>query len=116
MARPLAYITSVWSEMELEAKEQALKYCRLVYEAGYSPICPKLMHYEFLNDNVPQEHTDRIAMAAELLRRCRIVIVCGAYVDEQVKNDIAMAKRQHIVATTLEGILTVDGKCKKKGA
>lgn len=115
MARPLAYITSVWSELELEAKEQALKYCRLVYEAGYSPICPKLMHYEFLNDNIPQEHTDRIAMAAELLRRCRIVIVCGADVDELVKNDIAMAKRQHIVATTLEGILTVDGKCKKKG-
>lgn len=115
MARPLAYITSVWSELELEAKEQALKYCRLVYEAGYSPICPKLMHYEFLNDNVPQEHTDRIDMAVELLRRCRIVVVCGAEVDEQVKNDIALAKRQHIVATTLDGILTVDGKCKKKG-
>lgn len=54
-------------------------------------------------------------MAAELLRRCRIVVVCGTEVDEQVKNDIALAKRQHIVATTLDGILTVDGKCKKKG-
>lgn len=49
MARPLAYITSVWSDQELEAKEEALKYCRLVYEAGYSPICPKLMHYGFLS-------------------------------------------------------------------
>ena len=64
------------------------------------------MHYEFLNDNVPQEHTDRIDMAAELLRRCTIVVVCGTEVDEQVKNDIALAKRQHIVATTLDGILT----------
>ncbi len=73
------------------------------------------MHYGFLKENVPQEHKDRLDMAAELLRRCRIVVVCGAEVDEQVKNDIALAKRQHIVATTLDGILTVDGKCKKKG-
>lgn len=115
MARPLAYITSVWSDQELEAKEEALKYCRLVYEAGYSPICPKLMHYGFLKENIPQEHKDRLDMATELLRRCRIVVVCGTEVDEQVKNDIVIAKRQHIVATALDGILTVDGKCKKKG-
>lgn len=115
MARPLAYITSVWSEQELETKEEALNYCRLVYEAGYSPICPKLIQYGFLNEDVPQEHKDRIDMAMELLRRCRILVVCGKEVDEQVKNDIALAKRQHIVATTLEGILTVEGKCKKKG-
>ena len=65
-----------------------------VYEAGYSPICPKLMHYGFLKENVPQEHKDRLDMAAELLRRCRIVVVCGAEVDEQVKNDIALAALQ----------------------
>lgn len=114
MARPLAYITSAWSEQEIEAKEEALNYCRLVYETGYSPICPKLMHYEFLDENVPQEHKDRLDMAMELLRRCRILVVCGIDVNEQVKNDIALAKRQHIVATTLDGILAVDGKCEKQ--
>ena len=40
MARPLAYITSVWSELELEAKEQALKYCRLVYEEDILRFVP----------------------------------------------------------------------------
>ena len=49
----------------------------------------------------------------ELLRRCRIVVVCGSTTDEQVKNDIALAKRYHIVATTLDGILTIEGKNKK---
>ncbi len=51
MTRPLAYITAVWCNAEKEAKEQVLGYCREVYEAGYSPICSKLMHTEFLKDN-----------------------------------------------------------------
>ena len=53
-------------------------------------------------------------MALELLRRCRLVVVCGSEVDEQVKTDIAMAKKYRIVTTTLDGILTIEGKCKKK--
>lgn len=43
MARPLAYITAVWSDEPHEAKEEALRFSRQVYDAGYSPICPMLM-------------------------------------------------------------------------
>ena len=42
MKRPLAYITAAWSGDPCEATEQAAKYCRAVYEAGFSPICPTL--------------------------------------------------------------------------
>lgn len=114
MARPLAYITAVWSDKEYEAKEEALRYCRQIYEAGYSPICPHLLHEGFIKEEIPQEHKDRLDMASELLRRCRIVVVCGGGTNEQVKNDIATAKRCHVAATTLDGILSVEGKGKKK--
>lgn len=40
MKRPLAYITAPWSENEFENTENAAKYCRAVYDAGFSPICP----------------------------------------------------------------------------
>lgn len=39
-----------------------------------------------------------------------IYLVCGTTVDESVKNDIAMAQRLRITATTLDGILTVKGQ------
>ena len=42
MKRPLAYITVRWSENEFENTENAAKYCRAVYDAGFSPICPRL--------------------------------------------------------------------------
>ena len=37
MKRPLAYITAHWGDNEFENTENAAKYCRLVYEAGFSP-------------------------------------------------------------------------------
>ena len=106
MKRPLAYITAPWGSKDFDNRENAARYCRQVYEAGYSPICPVLFQPYFLHPEVPQEAKDRADMAAELLRRSRT---------QEVKNDIALAKHLRIAATTLEGILTVDGKGKDGG-
>lgn len=52
--RPLAYITAHWSDNEYENTERAAKFCRAVYDAGFSPICPLLIHSLFLRDEVPR--------------------------------------------------------------
>ena len=85
-------------------------YCRAVYEAGFSPICPTLYLPLFLNDAVPEEHKSGIDMSRDLLRRSHVLVVCGHTVTEAMKNDIAVAQRLGITATTLEGILTVKGQ------
>lgn len=107
MKRPLAYITAAWEGNEFENIEQAAQYCRAVYEAGFSPICHLLTLTLFLNDEIPEEHKSGVDMARDLLRRSHVLVVCGDYVDEDVKNDIATAGRLNITATTLDGILTV---------
>ena len=48
-------------------------------------------------------------MARDMLRRSHTLIVYGETVDEDVKNDIAVAGRLGIAATTLEGVLAVKG-------
>ena len=93
-----------------ENTENAAKYCRAVYDAGFSPVCPALFLPLFLRDEIPQEHKDGIDMAREYLRRAHVLVVCGSTVDESVKNDIAVAERLRITATTLDGILTVKGQ------
>ena len=45
-----------------------------------------------------------------LLKRSHVLVVCGHTVTEAMKNDIAVAQRLGITATTLEGILTVKGQ------
>lgn len=86
------------------------KSLSIVYDAGYSPICPMLYLPLFLNDAVPEEHKSGIDMGRDLLRRSRVLVVCGSYVNVAVKNDIAVAQRLGITATTLDGILTVKGQ------
>ena len=107
LKRPLAYITAAWSGDPCEATEQAAKYCRAVYEAGFSPICPTLYQPLFLNDAVPEEHKSGIDMGRDLLRRSHVLVVCGSISTESMKNDVAVAQRLGITATTLDGILTV---------
>ena len=40
MKRPLACITAAWSDDHNADSKQATQYCRAVYEAGFSPLCP----------------------------------------------------------------------------
>ena len=87
MKRPLAYLTAAWSGEPDVDMELAAHYCRLAYEAGFSPICPLLYLPLFLNDSVPEKHKAGI----------------------DIKNDIAVAGRLGIAATTLEGVLAVKG-------
>ena len=58
---------------------------------------------------IPEEHKNGIDMRRDMLRRSHTLIVCGSAVDEDVKNDIAVAGRLGIAATTLEGVLAVKG-------
>ena len=110
MKRPLAYVTTAWCGSDHENTKLAAQYCRTVYEAGFSPICPTLYQPLFLNDAVPEEHKSGIDMGCDLLRRSHVLVVCGHTVTEAMKNDIAVAQRLGITATTLEGILTVKGQ------
>ena len=110
MTRPLAYITASFGDEDLDVKAVAAKYCRTVYEAGYSPICPALWQPYFLKKNKAVELKDGRDMANELLRRSRILIVCGNTDSDMVLEDIALAKRLRIPATTIDGITFIDIK------
>ena len=78
MKRPLAYLTAAWSGEPDVDMELAAHYCRLAYEAGFSPICPLLYLPLFLNDSVPEEHKAGIDMRRDMLRRISIPALCSS--------------------------------------
>ena len=53
---------------------------------------------------------NNLLVSRDLLRRSHVLVVCGHTMTEAMKNDIAVAQRLGITATTLEGILTVKGQ------
>ncbi len=107
MTRPIAYITAPWGEDNLRNATIAANYCRQVYEAGFSPICPVLFMPTFLKGDSPAEVKDRREMSEDLLKRSRILIICGDCASDEVKSDIALAKRNRISYTMLSGVLAV---------
>ena len=85
MTRPFAYISAPWGEDNLKNATAAANYCRQVYEAGYAPICPVLFLPAFLKGDAPAEVKDRKELSDELLKRCRILVVCGSEVNDEVR-------------------------------
>lgn len=116
MKRPLAYITAAWSGNQTEDSQQAVNYCRAVYEAGFSPVCPLLYLPLIIDNAIPEEHKSGIDIGRDLLRRAHVLVVCGDEINEDVKNDIAVAGRLNITATTLNGILAVKQQGRNTGA
>ncbi len=82
-------------------------YCRQLYDLGYLPVCPMLMFNRFLNIESPEERETGRAMSMDILRRCRVLVVCSNDVTEDMEKEIILAKRLGIVATTLAGIKKV---------
>ena len=58
-----------------------------------------------------KDYTD---MSEDMLRRSRILVVCGTAVDETVLTDIAIANRFHVASSTMRGVLGVDKNKKEE--
>ena len=77
LKRPLAYITAAWCGEPDTDMELAARYCRMAYEAGFSPICPILYLPLFINDAIPEEHKNGIDMRRDMLRRSHVLVYSG---------------------------------------
>ncbi len=106
--KPWAYVTSAWSTDRVKAKRSAKRYCRKLYEAGYTPICPLLTFPEIIDISNADEYKDYMDISEDMLRRSRILVVCGSAVNETVLTDIAIANRFHVASSTMRGVMSVD--------
>ena len=105
--KPWAYVTSAWSADRSRAKRSAKRYCRKLYEAGYTPICPLLSLPEVIDTSNADEYKDYMDMSEDMLRRSRAV-------DDTVLTDIAIANRFHVASSTMRGVLGVDKNKKEQ--
>ena len=103
---PRAYVTAAWSKNRVEAEDEARKYCAELVKAGYLPLCPVLAFSGIISDEDPDGDKKRREMSEDLLRRARFLVICGKRSNEDVKEDVSIAKRAKVIPTTLDGLLT----------
>ena len=102
---PRAYVTAAWNKNPVLAREEAKRYCRALVREGYLPICPVLAFEGIFTAEMEDAHRTRREMEEDLLKRSRFLVICGSAQDEDVKDDIAIAKRAKVIVTTLEGVI-----------
>lgn len=102
---PRAYVTAAWSKNPIEAMDQARKYCRELVTAGYLPLCPILAFSGIISEDDPDGEKKRREMSEDLLKRARFLVVCGDVMNDDVKEDISIAKHSKVIPTTLSGVL-----------
>ena len=102
--RTFAYVCAPVNQAAGFVSGKLKEYSKALYELGYLPICPCMMFSRFLSDSVPEQRNARKAMSLELLRRCRVLVLCSNEVTEEMEAEIMLAKRLGIVSTTLSGI------------
>lgn len=83
------------------------KYCRKIYELGYVPICPQFGFSPFLDEGDAEDMQAFQRMSHMVLRRCRMVVVCGKEVTGTMNTEISIADRNHIICTTLYGLVRI---------
>ena len=44
-------------------------------------------------------------MTEDLIKRSRVLVVCGCGQNEEVKDDIAVARKAKVIVTTLKGVV-----------
>lgn len=102
---PRAYVTAAWSKNRVDAESEAKKYCKELVKAGYLPLCPVLAFSGIISDKDPDAEKKRREMSEDLLKRARFLVVCGDEINDDVREDISIAKHSKVIPTTLSGVL-----------
>ncbi len=102
---PRAYVTADWNDNPVLAKQEAVDYCRELQKAGYLPLCPILAFDGIFEDGDPDAHKSKREMSDDLLKRSRVLVVCGKTQNDEVKDDIVTAKKAKVIVTTLDGVI-----------
>ena len=102
---PRAYVTAAWNENPVVARDEAVRYCTALVREGYLPLCPVLAFDGIIPPDVEDAHKRRREMSEDMLRRPRFLVICGYVRNEEVEDDIAIARKAKVIVTTLKGVV-----------
>ena len=97
MEQAMAYVCCPAEESRVKVQ----RYCRKIYELGYVPICPRFGFLPFLDEGEAEDLQAYNRMSHLILKRCRMVVVCGKEVTGTMNTDISTAGEQRELRNAL---------------
>ena len=97
MEQAMAYVCCPAEESRVKVQ----RYCRKIYELGYVPICPRFGFLPFLDEGEAEDLQAYNRMSHLILKRCRMVVVCGKEVTGTMNTDISTVLWSSIFVTLM---------------
>ena len=88
---------------ELQGESNSISNQKQMFCLLYTS-CPQYSFSPFLDDGDAEDMQAMRRMSHQILRRCRMVVVCGKETTGTMNTEISMADRLHIICTTLDGL------------
>lgn len=85
-------------------KDQSTAVLQEDLRIGICADLPAVQLSPFLDDGDAEDMQAMRRMSHQILRRCRMVVVCGKETTGTMNTEISMADRLHIICTTLDGL------------
>ena len=94
----VCYVCSPYRDNPERNIEYAKFLTRWAIVLGYSPITPHLYIPQVLDDNIPAQRAEGMAIARELLARCDCILVGDKYgISEGMQAEIDLARKLGLV-------------------
>lgn len=96
MDRKLIYVCSKYSgDVEINVAN-AIDYCKIVYKHGHIPVAPHLYFTRFLDDSIPEERKDGMALGLQLLKQCDELWIFDDNPSVGMQQEIEFARANNI--------------------
>ncbi len=106
--RPIAYVCAPGKSHKDIFADYTKAYCKTLFEHGYTPFAPALLFPQFVDLNVPDQQNEAAAMNKVLLRKSRIMFVCGDHITPAMQSEMLYAKDIGITIVTIDSMKQIE--------
>lgn len=114
--RPLAYVCAPENKENDIQSIVTREYCKTLFKHGYTPIAPYLLFSQFIDPAIPEQRNDLSIMNKVLIRKSRIMFVCGDIITDDMKNEMLYARDIGLTVVTIDSIEKIEKYLKKASA
>ena len=106
--RPLAYVCAPGRSHKDIYAGYTKEYCKTLFEHGYTPIAPTLLFSQFIDLTKPDQQNEAQAMNKVLIRKSRIMFVCGENITPTMQSEMLYAKDIGMTLVTIDSMKQIE--------
>jgi hypothetical protein len=100
--RPMAYICENGNQRKIK------DHMEVIFNHGWTPVATNLLYRNIVDKEIAEDRKELDIMSKVLMRKSRIMFVCGKDITEEMKDEMVYAKSIGLIVVPLSGIVQIE--------